>query len=191
MIFHNIYTMTIGRYMEMDESKNNRLILTIPIFMPRKFIVKAQIKLNTAFNKSVNISDVVNILDESTHKQSLAIRTDILIPALYRAFDLHYILYGKISQDEDLQRGYRSICDKNAETREDIDYLLRKQEQLIDIFKTEYPEKKQPSETISLTTLVQRLEFDMPHPVNRDAKLYELAGYIELVKKKRQRDGRN
>ena len=180
MMFHNIYTMTIGQYMQMDESKDDSIVLKYPIPNSKKKLKEAKEKLNQEFNKYINIGDVVDMMEDGVHKSSLAIRIDKLIPPLYNGIKMHHTRTGEMPTDEFILSTYKEICYRELKTPEDIEYLLDVQKNLIEKYKELYPEKKVIESTITLTRIVQILEYNMPHPINRESKLYELAGHIQI-----------
>lgn len=190
MIFHNIHSITIGRFMNMEESDNNRLILKMPIPLPKKLLIKFRSKLNIEFNKLINKREVIQLYEDGVHKTSLILRFEQIIPSLYNALFLHWTTTGEMTEDEELLFAYKEICGRELKTFEDIEYLKKKQKDLKEKYDELYPEKKQ-TEKISMTRIVHLVEQNSPHPIDRNCKLYELAGFIELSKERKLKDGRN
>lgn len=190
MIVHDIYSITIGRFMDMEESDNDRLMLKYPLPLPGKLLKKYRSKLNVGFNKLINKREVVQLYEDGVHKASLILRFEQLIPSLYNALFLHWTTTGEMTKDKELLFAYREICGKELKSFEDIEFLKKKQKDLREKYEELYPEKKEV-EKISMTRIVHLVEQNSPHPIDRNCKLYELAGFIELSKERKLKDGRN
>lgn len=189
-MIHNLHTITIGRFMDMEESDNDNLILRFYFPLPKKLLKKYRSNLNVEFNKLINKREVVQLYEENVHKVSLLLRIEQVIPTLYKALMLHWSTTGEITKDKELLIGYREICNRELKTFKDIEYLKKKQTDLKEKYEELYPEKKAP-EKISMTKIIHRIEQNNPHPIDRNCKLYELAGFIELAKERKMKDGRN
>jgi len=191
MIFHTIYTITIGRYMDMSESDNPRLMLRFWLPILRKRLNNERSKLNVAFNGLINTDEVVKMFEMGVHRMSMLVRIEQVIPSLYNALSMEYTTTGEITEDEELLFAYKELCGKDLSKPEDIEHLKEKQKRLIEKYEELYPEKNNKKEEISLTAIVHVIEENSPHPIDRNCKLYELSGYIKRAKERKLKDGRN
>lgn len=190
MIFHTIHTITIGRYMDMAESDNHKLMLRYWLPVRKKRLISERSKLNIDFNKLINVDEIVKMYEIGVHKMSMLVRIEQIIPSLYNALMMEFNSTGKITKDEELLTAYKELCGRDLKTKDDIEYLKEKQTRLLEKYNELYPEGKKKEE-ISLTKIVHILEDNSPHPIDRNCKLYELAGYIERSKERKLNDGRD
>jgi len=176
--------------MDMSESDNSKLMLRYSLPVSKKKLNDKRSKLNIAFNKLINKNEVVKMFEIGVHRMSMLVRIEQVIPSLYNALSMEYTTTGKITEDEELLFAYKELCGRELKTKEDIEYLKEKQKRLLEKYEELYPES-QKKEEISLTKIVHLIEENSPHPIDRNCKLYELAGYIERAKERKLKDGRN
>jgi vacuolar-type H+-ATPase catalytic subunit A/Vma1 len=177
--------------MDMHESDNDRLILKYPILLvPKKKLKAARDRFISDFNKKINIREIVQLLKKEVNKTSLLVRIQQLIPSLLNAMYLEFKITGKMTKDKELLTAYRELMGREPKTVDDILDLSKKHERLKEVYEELYPE--QPNqETMSFVKLIHLIEENSPHPINRDSKVYELGGLIELAIERKSEDGRN
>lgn len=181
MIFHSIYTMTIGTYMRMIKSGDDKLMLRHALPVPEKILQKQKRKLIISFNESINSDEVSRICEDNVHKQSMMIRINLIIPSLYHALKIDYVLNGlKITDDKQLISDYTKITGRKLTNIDDIEYLLKLQKQLVKKYKQMYNRDSDEKE-VDIVLFIHELDSRLKHPVNRESKLYELAGYINQL----------
>lgn len=182
MIFHNKYTITIGRFSEMLDSENSNLVKRINIPLPKKFIKIAEYNLIEEFNEILSNKKAQNYLEDFIHSGSMRIRIYKLYPSMLKSMQIY--LQWKFNPDENIKMLFMEHFGFIPKNLEDLDPIIKKINFLELKYKELYPENKpvENNKKFEFETMLIGIEMTLNNtPISRNLKLFQLKSYIDTA----------
>jgi len=170
MLFHNKYTISIGRLAVMLDSQQKSLVKRINIPLPKRVMIKAYDKLLTEVNTTLN---------RSSFEQE--VETGILRLKLYnKAFNLYPALVDlcHITWDSEHLKKIEEITGIKLSTLEDRKILIAETERLQAKYR-ELIKQNHKEGGISFAELIISTEIILELNIPRDILLYEFEHYMK------------
>lgn len=180
MIFHNIYTITIGRFAEMMETGDISLVCKYSVWLPKKILTKRYTKLIIAFNNLTNEKTSKKKVNESFSKLSVNYQL-MYFEALEKMISIWY---------KTLDKGVRKDIDelfkmKYGKTPDEKDFLrIPKDKKMLIERATQVYYSAEENKKVDFEADIISLENILAPITIRDKKLYTYNKYVNLALKK-------
>lgn len=178
MIFHTIYTITIGRFAEMLEIGDINYCKRLPIWLPKKIVKKYHNKLLVEYNKISNKNKIKELISDDFDK--IAVNYEIKYYELIeRLIGIWYQLDGiaKKNVRNNIDEMYFKKFGINPDEKDFIN-VVNKRKLLIEKAQQVFAEPKENKE-YSFEDDIRKLERILIPITIRDKKLYLLSKYID------------
>jgi len=177
MLFHNKYTISIGRLAVMLDSQNYALIKRIRIPLPERMIMKAYNKLMDEVNEALNKTALEREIETGILRLKLYNKAFVLYPALLKT--------AKLTWDAEHLKIIEEITGYKLEKLEDREILIAEIDRLQAKYRELVSEKKSEG-GVSFSELIISTEIILDREISRDILLYEFANYTHKATEKLQ-----
>lgn len=174
MLFHNKYTISIGRMAILLESQDYKLIKRKNIPVPKKVLIRAYNRLIKEFNEVVNKSSINRAVESGILRLSIYNKAYNLYPLL--------ILICQTTWDEKHLKMVEDITGYKLEKLEDREMLVNEMNRLKDKYHELLVEEKK--EGVSFVQVIISTEMILEEPISREIKLFEFEHYMKSASDK-------
>lgn len=186
MLFHNKYTISIGRLSLLLDSQNINLVKRFNIPLPKFITVRAFNKFLREVKETLNKSAIEKDIEKSLIKTKLYNKAFNLYPALV---DLCSIGWSK-----EILEKIKDITGIELKRLEDRKLLIEETKRLQDKYR-EYLIEDKPEGGVSFSQIIISIEIILEMNIPRDLKLFEFEYYMkaasEKIKQLEKKNGRD